>query len=662
MIQNINIVTPNTTNTYFVKTPIPEITGWDKITESSTFQGSICVDGYIYNGYIYIFTCNIYTNVLQLWKSNNGENWSEVLTDIPTDRSDFRIAELNGIFYLMGGYNNTYRSDVWSSSDGETWTQLTSDGGFGALGKYGCCVHDGYIYIAGGKDGAFENSNKVWKSNDGENWSLVTDSVNNILITKGYTALLYSFNQNLYIMCDGLLLKSINDGVNWTSLGSEDVAQYSGWSPSPIQFGDKLYKIGGYNLGFENKVWSSSDGETWTYEENEIAERQSNILIVYNDNLYVIGGVNVDGGYNPISDVWVSILNDEYDYTQCPITEATGMAVLRYIPTEAEIVAGEVYSNNNPLTKFKPHTIDFSAVGITNVNLYVKLHTDTEWLLYGKNLPTISGHLEYTLLLSDFSVGDVIDLKLKDVDTDISAIAESLEILPSFTLDVYPVGAKALESAQTFSGTAQTDRELTITLSSTTGSKVVTTTPVLGEWSEDIALTTDEDGFEPDDNVNVEIVRTTYDSKDYGELYSVTGNLAIDDSVEPFVTGTQALDTAFDVVVDSNLEGKTLTVKAKRSGEAWVDAVTIGTGVVSGGTVAVSCTLLSTDFDSSDTVNIKAVYGTVESDVVELVAESITTLLSMTATCIADAPEDTTELIGTLTIDVSCTADTPTDI
>ena len=45
-----------------------------------------------------------------------------------------------------------------------------------------------------------------------------------------------------------------------------------------------------------------------------------------------------------------------------------------------------------------------------------------------------------------------------------------------------------------------------------------------------------------------------------------------------------------------------------------------------------------------------------------IVAESITTLLSMTATCTADAPENTTELIGTLTIDVSCTADTPTDI
>jgi hypothetical protein len=353
---------------------------------------------------------------------------------------------------------------------------------------------------------------------------------------------------------------------------------------------------------------------------------------------------------------------DGADYIQCPVAEAEGIAVLRYIPVGADSVEGEVYANGTALKRMLPTTVTFTAIGITAIDIFVKKHSDSTWLQVGKSLDTSTGSAEFRLLPSDFVVGDVIDLKLKDVDTDISAISESLEILPSFTLAVYPTGAKALESAQTFSGTGITGKELTITLSSTTGEKVVTTTPVAEEWSEDIALTCDEDNFEPDDAVNVEISRTSYDQKDYGELYSVSGTIEIDDSVEPFVTGNIELDSAFDVTVDSNLEGKTVTLKAKRSSEAWVDAVDIGTGVVSGGTVAVSCTLLSTDFDASDIVNIKAVYGTVESGVVELVAESITTLLSMTATCTADAPENTTELIGTLTIDVSCTADTPTDI
>jgi hypothetical protein len=39
----------------------------------------------------------------------------------------------------------------------------------------------------------------------------------------------------------------------------------------------------------------------------------------------------------------------------------------------------------------------------------------------------------------------------------------------------------------------------------------------------------------------------------------VSGTIEIDDSVEPFVTGNIELDSAFDVTVDSNLEGKTFS-------------------------------------------------------------------------------------------------------
>jgi hypothetical protein len=354
---------------------------------------------------------------------------------------------------------------------------------------------------------------------------------------------------------------------------------------------------------------------------------------------------------------------DGADYIQCPVAEAEGMAVLRYIPVGADSVEGTFFANGTALKRMLPTTVTFTAIGITAIDIFAKKHSSETWLQVGKSLDASTGLAEFRLLPSDFIVGDIIDIKLKDVDTDISAIAESLVILPSFTLDIHPTGSQPLEDELLFGGTAQTDRSLVITLSSTGGgNKVVTTTPLAGSWSETITPDCDNDGFEPDENINVEIVRTTYDSMDYGELFSLSGSLVIDDSVEPFVTGNIELDSAFDVTVDSNLEGKTVTLKAKRSSEAWVDAVDIGTGVVSGGTVAVSCTLLSTDFDASDVVNIKAVYGTVESGVVELVAESIATLLSMTATCTADAPENTTELIGTLTIDVSCTADTPTDI
>ena len=312
---------------------------------------------------------------------------------------------------------------------------------------------------------------------------------------------------------------------------------------------------------------------------------------------------------------------DGADYIQCPVAEAEGIAVLRYIPVGADSVEGEVYANGTALKRMLPTTVTFTAIGITHIDIFTKKHSDSTWLQVGKSLDALSGSAEFRLLPSDFVVGDVIDLKLKDVDTDVSAISESLEILPSFTLDVYPTGAKALESAQAFSGTGLSGKQLTITLTSTTGEKVITTTPVLGVWSEDIALTTDEDGFEPDDDVNVSIERTSYDQKDYGELYSVSGSIEIDDSVEPFVTDNIELDSAFDVTVDSNLEGKTVIIEASNGG-SWVE---IGTGVVSSGTVTVSCTVPSSDFNANDNITVRARYGTVASiGVILIVIATIT--------------------------------------
>ena len=317
---------------------------------------------------------------------------------------------------------------------------------------------------------------------------------------------------------------------------------------------------------------------------------------------------------------------DGADYIQCPVAEAEGIAVLRYIPVGADSVEGEIYANGTALKRMLPTTITFTAIGITAIDVFVKKHSDSTWLQVGKVLDTSGGSAQFRLLPSDFVVGDIIDLKLKDVDTDVSAISESLEILPSFTLDVYPTGAKALESPQTFSGTGLSGKELTITLTSTTGEKVVTTTPVAEEWSEDIALTTDEDGFEPDDAINVEISRTTYDQKDYGELYSVSGSIEIDDSVEPFVTGNIELDSAFDVTVDSNLEGKTVIVEAQKSGGSWVE---IGSDVVTTGEAIISCTVPSTDFNANDSITVRARYGTVVSTGVGL---SIIATITITGT------------------------------
>ena len=121
---------------------------------------------------------------------------------------------------------------------------------------------------------------------------------------------------------------------------------------------------------------------------------------------------------------------DGADYMQCPVAEAEGIAVLRYIPVGADSVEGEYYANGTALKRMLPTTVTFTAIGITAIDVFVKKHSDSTWLQVGKSLDASGGSAQFRLLPSDFVVGDVIDLKLKDVDTDISAISESLVILP----------------------------------------------------------------------------------------------------------------------------------------------------------------------------------------------------------------------------------------
>ena len=107
---------------------------------------------------------------------------------------------------------------------------------------------------------------------------------------------------------------------------------------------------------------------------------------------------------------------DGADYIQCPVAEAEGIAVLRYIPVGADSVEGEYYANGTALKRMLPTTITFTAIGITHIDIFTKKHSDSTWLQVGKSLDASTGLAEFRLLPSDFVVGDIIDIKVEDCD------------------------------------------------------------------------------------------------------------------------------------------------------------------------------------------------------------------------------------------------------
>jgi len=161
----------------------------------------------------------------------------------------------------------------------------------------------------------------------------------------------------------------------------------------------------------------------------------------------------------------------------------------------------------------------------------------------------------------------------------------------------------------------------------------------------------------------------------FGEVY-----LKVVDSYNPTIAGTKfytvdptltiaspALTEGVEgnVTGTSNSVGQKIEVELRLAGQTPEDSWTpFGQATVEeDGTWTATATA-----PAAGTYDFRVIDENIDPDVCNaqvddvVVAKSITTLLSMTATCTADAPENTTELIGTLTIDVSCTADTPTDI
>ena len=162
-------------------------TGWEKLTVTisggTPFPRRSQFDAVVMENSIYVVGGrltggNTDNNV---WRSSNGSAWSQVTTstgDNFTKRRSHTAAALDGVLYVIGGVDTTYRNDVWESADnGANWTTVAANQQ--ALGRagHGSVVLNGALYVIGGSRGfgsGTEYLNDVWKSaNGGLTWKNV---------------------------------------------------------------------------------------------------------------------------------------------------------------------------------------------------------------------------------------------------------------------------------------------------------------------------------------------------------------------------------------------------------------------------------------------------------------------------------------------------------
>ena len=202
----------------------------------------------------------------------------------------------SGSLWFIGGENTTETlNKVWKSTDeGATWTEVGLIPGDRL--HHSIVSFDSKLWVLGGNNGTGAKKS-VWSSSDGDDWSVV-----GVLDEARQSGAAFSFNEKLWYIGgthkdeDDISVYedqvwSSEDGVTW----SESVYTlpldliYS----SPVIFKEQMWLIGGSTADdtYTNSVLASEDGETWTtMEELPLDSIGLAASVVFDDKIWVFGG------------------------------------------------------------------------------------------------------------------------------------------------------------------------------------------------------------------------------------------------------------------------------------------------------------------------------------------------------------------------------------
>ena len=226
----------------------------------------------------------ITTRDLTTWSSVTPVGLSERLdwgksSLVVFESAFYRIGDEDGFAQPTGG---VYRS----LDEGANWEicgELPLDGAEGFFAYTRACVHEGAIYVVGGKNVSGTNGATVWKSANGTDWEVICPSGGASSPEAGYSGAIVSLDGDLYIWRNTTkVYKSTDDGVTWSLLAAGSTANDVA---TGFAFNGELYSV---TQTTDPQVKTSADGITWVsvsgsptltgYHQNVVPFRASIVL------------------------------------------------------------------------------------------------------------------------------------------------------------------------------------------------------------------------------------------------------------------------------------------------------------------------------------------------------------------------------------------------
>jgi leucine-zipper-like transcriptional regulator 1 len=239
--------------------------------------------------------------------------------------SDNRRNTTTGFEYVTQWYN-----DTWHSTNGSDWTQGTGNAAFSGRSSHTSLVYNNAIWVIAGDAGGLD-VNDIWSSTDGVSWNQKTA---NAAFSKrwGHSSLVY--NGKMWViggLGGNFPISYLNDvwystdGINWTQATAA-----AGFSPryyhTSVVYNNAIWVIGGVSglntSDLHNDVWYSTDGINWTQATAAagFSPRACHTSVVFNNAMWVIGGLS-DYGSGGNNDSWFS--TDGVNWTQATGTPYT---------------------------------------------------------------------------------------------------------------------------------------------------------------------------------------------------------------------------------------------------------------------------------------------------------------------------------------------------
>jgi len=279
-----------------------------------------------------------YTNGGQIWRSNDGTTWVQVVNNgfgDPTNGEVMRMAVFNGQLYAgTWSYTNTHGAEIWRSSTWNSgdWTQVVANGLGDATNIVAMTMETFNDYLYAGTYSWNNTTNRpdgceVWRT-DGVTWTqVVTDGFGNL---NCYTVnSLTAFGDSLYAgtgiwdpdtqtypggqvwRCTAA--SGCDAAGDWTQVTANGFGNPQNYAITSLRvFSARLYAVtSNYTTGLE--VWQTANGTDWEQvgfagfgDSNNGGTYWDNSVTVFNNSLF-IGTMNWANG----GEVW-QMLNQIY--------------------------------------------------------------------------------------------------------------------------------------------------------------------------------------------------------------------------------------------------------------------------------------------------------------------------------------------------------------